>query len=618
MVKSIRFYLLTSMILIFVCPVLISAEIPKGKAILVPADESIIYDWYYYVPQSLNINETHDILLIINGGDWDYQENTEVAELIVGGWVQFAEENGIILICASIPRGYTDLSTGYSHYTSAIPISSFYSDIEALHYRPDEKVNQMIDKLSEDLLAEGFSIDSEILIWGFSHQAMFANRYILLHPDRVKAASIGSPGGYFTMPEEYYGTTALSWAIGIQNFTELTGKTFNKTAYKKVPQFVYIGNTDDNTHFMDDYGIDNDFWTDDLFYFINSTFGKFPPDRIQNQCTYLQNLGYNNISFSMYDGVGHEVTDEMLDDSRNFLLNYKSKPEVISDIKANGSDSSVTTLYGNSTNITVSLNAGTKAKQDADWWIAVDTPFGWYSYVDNTGWQAGINLFKQEPLSTFSSTILTTTLPLGDYNFYFAIDDNMDGSLDVTWYDSVSVNVVELNFDFPFSIPNATITIDGKADDWAGIVPILNDSMGDSTCGSGTDIKDVYLAMDGEYLYWRMDTSSGIYKFNDSNAVGPDIRFYNMKSDGSLSNDIMFQMIGGGDNYSITTKDSSGNWTSYDPGSGYGQISDIAEGKIPLSLFSDNLYNWFWVGFYGNANVNDPTCDQVSQAFPVK
>ncbi|MBU0465881.1 MAG: hypothetical protein KKE12_20180, partial [Proteobacteria bacterium] len=91
MVKSIRFYLLTSMILIFVCPVLISAEITKGKAILVPADELIIYDWYYYVPQSLNINETHDILLIINGGDWDYQKNTEVAELIVGEWVQFAD-----------------------------------------------------------------------------------------------------------------------------------------------------------------------------------------------------------------------------------------------------------------------------------------------------------------------------------------------------------------------------------------------------------------------------------------------------------------------------------------------------------------------------------------------
>ncbi len=251
--------------------------------------------------------------------------------------------------------------------------------------------------------------------------------------------------------------------------------------------------------------------------------------------------------------------------------------------------------------------------QNADWWIAADTPFGWYSHSDNKGWQAGIYPFKQGPLSTFSSIVLKdVVLPVGDYNFYFAIDDNMDGTVDATWYDSVSVKVIDFNknFDFPFSIPNATIIIDGKADDWVGISPVLNDLIGDSSCGSGTDIKDVYLAMDGKYLYWRMDTLSGTYKFNDSTGVGPSIRFYK-NSNGSLSDDILFEMIGGGDNYLITTKDSPGNWNSYNPGPGYGKISDIAEGKMPLSLFGNNLYNYFWIGFYGNTDVNNPTCDQI-------
>jgi hypothetical protein len=285
----------------------------------------------------------------------------------------------------------------------------------------------------------------------------------------------------------------------------------------------------------------------------------------------------------------------------------------IPEIQANGYDNLFKTQQSEPISIKIDLIVNSNTVNNADWWIAADTPFGWYSYVENIGWQAGINIFKQEPLSTYSSTILNTILLVGDYDFYFAIDDNMDGTLDATWYDTVSVHVFELNFNFPFSIPNATITIDGKADDWAGIPPILNDSIGDSTCGSGTDIKDVYLAMDGKYLYWRLDTSSGAYKFNYSNGVGPAIRFYNKNSDDSLSDDISFEMIGGGDYYSISTKDSSGNWNWHNPGSGYGKISDIAEGKIPLSFFGNNLYNWFWVGFYGNTDVNNPTCDQVSQ-----
>jgi len=51
----------------------------------------------------------------------------------------------------------------------------------------------------------------------------------------------------------------------------------------------------------------------------------------------------------------------------------------------------------------------------------------------------------------------------------------------------------------------ATITVDGSPSDWQSIQPIITDPEGDNTCGSGSDIKTIFLTYDDQYLYWRMD-----------------------------------------------------------------------------------------------------------------
>lgn len=80
--------------------------------------------------------------------------------------------------------------------------------------------------------------------------------------------------------------------------------------------------------------------------------------------------------------------------------------------------------------------------QNADYWIAANTPFGWYSLSENTGWQTDISPYKQGPLTTFSTSVLNDViLPIGNYSFYFAIDNNMDGSPDATWVDMAQVQI---------------------------------------------------------------------------------------------------------------------------------------------------------------------------------
>ena len=115
----------------------------------------------------------------------------------------------------------------------------------------------------------------------------------------------------------------------------------------------------------------------------------------------------------------------------------------VPDIRANLSDGPLTVASTTPVSITVSLNPGSQVGQTADWWIAASRPSGWETFVYLKGWVPGINVCIQYPLFNVSPPIEVrdTVLPVGDYTFYFAIDNNADGNPDATWWDSVKVHV---------------------------------------------------------------------------------------------------------------------------------------------------------------------------------
>ena len=57
------------------------------------------------------------------------------------------------------------------------------------------------------------------------------------------------------------------------------------------------------------------------------------------------------------------------------------------DIKANGSDGPVTILESQTLKVAVSLDPGDFTGVDVDWWVAADTPHGWFYFDAGTfGW----------------------------------------------------------------------------------------------------------------------------------------------------------------------------------------------------------------------------------------
>jgi len=124
---------------------------------------------------------------------------------------------------------------------------------------------------------------------------------------------------------------------------------------------------------------------------------------------------------------------------------YERTDSAEPDIKANGSDGQITVSSDTPVSISVGLSSGDQIGAMAEWWMAVHTPFAspndWLTYVYPTGWQSGIHICAQVALFNFTGVQILPpmALPEGEYLFYFVLDNQMNGTPDLTWMDSVRV-----------------------------------------------------------------------------------------------------------------------------------------------------------------------------------
>jgi hypothetical protein len=112
-------------------------------------------------------------------------------------------------------------------------------------------------------------------------------------------------------------------------------------------------------------------------------------------------------------------------------------------ITANGHTGWVNATSSEPVTIAITMDAGDMAGHLSDWWIVVSSPFGLLSYVFPSGWQEGLALTVQAPLFDLAVPypVLQFNLPVGEYTFFLAVDDNADGQPDGTYLDYVIVQV---------------------------------------------------------------------------------------------------------------------------------------------------------------------------------
>jgi hypothetical protein len=208
---------------------------------------------------------------------------------------RIANELDVVLLVPAFIRPGEDWFI-YTHALDRDTITTARVDLK----RIDLQLIAMIDQARSALAAGGIQTHEKVLIQGFSASGMFANRFTILHPDRVKAATIGSPGGWAIAPLATFNGEQLFYPAGIADLEALTGVPFDAVTYNSVPQLIYSGSLDDNDSL--DF---TDGWDEEAAGQVDRLFGDDPLARWE-EARKIYRLAGANVQFLLVDGVGHD------------------------------------------------------------------------------------------------------------------------------------------------------------------------------------------------------------------------------------------------------------------------------------------------------------------------
>jgi dienelactone hydrolase len=285
------------------------------------AANGFAYPYYLYVPPELRrgakmAQETHTILVIPNNtgkvdDDLGVHETDVKKRMAQNGAIGRLIKTAILM--PVFPRPATD----WKIYTHALDRDALVTEKKELA-RFDLQLVAMIDDARGRLLKKDkLKFDKRVFITGFSASGMFANRFAFLHPDRVKAAAIGSPGGWAIAPVAVFKEKTLRYPIGVNDFKTVTGKKFDLKKAQKVPLFIFLGDKDEN-----DSVVFGDSYEDEDKILVFELLGKTPVERWEISKT-LYGQSNMNAEFKLYPNVKHTVSAEMRDDIKEFFLKNK-------------------------------------------------------------------------------------------------------------------------------------------------------------------------------------------------------------------------------------------------------------------------------------------------------
>lgn len=277
------------------------------------------YAYYYYLPPELSkasASKQVQTILVLPNNTGKIDDDIAVHEADVKKRMSQAGPIASYLKVAVVMPVFPRPKTDWQIYTQALDRDSMVTKKKE-YRRLDLQMLAMIDDARKRLKRGGTTFNKRVLINGFSAQGMFANRFTFLHPDRVMAAAIGSPGGWPIAPVEQYQGKTLRYPIGVADLKTVAGKKLDLAALRRVPLFVFVGDKDENDSvpFGDSYD-------DEDRDLINPLFGKSPVARWDISKKLYLDAGLN-AEFKLYPGVAHTVTPLMRDEARAFLLKNK-------------------------------------------------------------------------------------------------------------------------------------------------------------------------------------------------------------------------------------------------------------------------------------------------------
>lgn len=277
-------------------------------------DAGFEYPYYLYVPAEYS-GDRPILVESTNSGkpsdDFDY--HCTVAEERVNSGIgrRIADKLGVPYLHPVFPRPVGD-PVDWTHSIHQLCAQTMQIE-EGPLYRVDLQLLAMVEDARERLSSRDWEIPERFMLNGFSASGTFANRFSILHPNRVLSVSAGGVNGMVTLPLasgeseadlEFAKRFPLNFPVGIANLEGLTGDPFDGTAFREVRQFIYMGENDDN-----DTLLWPDAWTDpELRAVAILTYG---PDIHEDRFPYCASVYAEQEAmaiFRTYPETGHDPT----------------------------------------------------------------------------------------------------------------------------------------------------------------------------------------------------------------------------------------------------------------------------------------------------------------------
>jgi len=210
----------------------------------IPANPERGFSWPYYLYIPPNVTSPGVIMVEPNNTGTvsdDPAVHDAAARSLAESQRYRADELGAPYLVPTFPRP----ATGATVYTHALDRGTIQTTVPGLE-RIDLQLLAMIRDARSHLSGKGISVDEKVFMAGASASGSFVSRFTMLHPEAVKAASIGCPGFGPIVPVSEWNGQKLPYPEGVADLEQLVGKEFDAEAFRAVPLQVWVGDEDYN------------------------------------------------------------------------------------------------------------------------------------------------------------------------------------------------------------------------------------------------------------------------------------------------------------------------------------------------------------------------------------
>ncbi|HYF92701.1 MAG TPA: stalk domain-containing protein [Symbiobacteriaceae bacterium] len=178
----------------------------------------------------------------------------------------------------------------------------------------DLQLNAMIDHAIGYLNQYGHNVQPKrVFLVGYSASGTFTDRYAALQPDRVKAVASGATLDDMMLPLAEWKGQSLIFPIGVSDYREITGRSFDLQRHNQVARLIYMGEDDTNNTLP--Y---NDCYGEQERQIIRSLWGVEVLPRAKALIELYGQAGGQGI-FVLDKGIQHGTSSQMIEYVKTFL-----------------------------------------------------------------------------------------------------------------------------------------------------------------------------------------------------------------------------------------------------------------------------------------------------------